>query len=83
MPVVEMVEEVLMDMEEGQGPKDKDQARLMIRCIELENFKSYAGIKRIGPFHKVRSCCCFRFVPSFRWKVAGEAMHEEHILRVV
>lgn len=26
--------------------------RLMIHEVELENFKSYAGIKKIGPFHK-------------------------------
>jgi len=26
--------------------------RLMITNMELENFKSYAGIKQIGPFHK-------------------------------
>lgn len=28
--------------------------RLMIREMVLENFKSYAGKQRIGPFHKVR-----------------------------
>jgi hypothetical protein len=27
--------------------------RLMIREMVLENFKSYAGIQRVGPFHKV------------------------------
>lgn len=27
-------------------------ARLMITKMELENFKSYAGVKEIGPFHK-------------------------------
>ena len=26
--------------------------RLMIQKVILENFKSYAGIKEIGPFHK-------------------------------
>lgn len=26
--------------------------RLIIHSMELENFKSYAGVKRIGPFHK-------------------------------
>lgn len=28
--------------------------RLMIREMVLENFKSYAGEQRVGPFHKVR-----------------------------
>lgn len=31
----------------GQGP------RLVIREMVLENFKSYAGAQRVGPFHKV------------------------------
>jgi hypothetical protein len=26
--------------------------RLVIREMELENFKSYAGKQRVGPFHK-------------------------------
>ena len=30
--------------------------RLVITHMELENFKSYAGVQRIGPFHKVRPC---------------------------
>jgi len=29
------------------------EARLMISKIVCENFKSYAGIKELGPFHKV------------------------------
>lgn len=29
-------------------------ARLMISKMVLKNFKSYAGIREIGPFHKVR-----------------------------
>lgn len=28
--------------------------RLVIREMILENFKSYAGAQRVGPFHKVR-----------------------------
>eukprot|EP00906_Rhabdomonas_costata_P005282 RCo007940 len=28
------------------------QARLMIMEMQLENFKSYAGVQQIGPFHK-------------------------------
>lgn len=27
--------------------------RLVIKRLELENFKSYAGVQHIGPFHKV------------------------------
>ena len=33
---------------EHNGP----ESRLMIKKMVLENFKSYAGIKEIGPFHK-------------------------------
>jgi len=33
----------------------KPSARLVIKEMVLENFKSYAGAQRIGPFHKVRT----------------------------
>ncbi len=36
------------------GVKGEEETRLMISKIVCENFKSYAGIKEIGPFHKVR-----------------------------
>eukprot|EP00929_Paragymnodinium_shiwhaense_P029191 TRINITY_DN16790_c0_g1_i1.p1 TRINITY_DN16790_c0_g1~~TRINITY_DN16790_c0_g1_i1.p1 ORF type:complete len:1458 (+),score=653.66 TRINITY_DN16790_c0_g1_i1:138-4511(+) len=35
-------------VEEQEGPRK----RLMIQKIVLENFKSYGGVKTIGPFHK-------------------------------
>lgn len=44
-PAVEMPTAVAAD--EGRPP-----ARLMITKMELTNFKSYAGTKTIGPFHK-------------------------------
>ena len=31
------------------------EERLMITNIVCENFKSYAGVKNLGPFHKVRA----------------------------
>lgn len=34
---------------EGDGP------RLVITYIVNENFKSYAGVKKLGPFHKVKN----------------------------
>lgn len=37
---------------QGRVPQ-QPPARLMITKMELENFKSYAGEKEIGPFHKV------------------------------
>ena len=40
-------------MEDTARPPVK---RLMIREMVLENFKSYAGVQRVGPFHKVRNC---------------------------
>ena len=30
--------------------------RLIITEMVLENFKSYAGEQRVGPFHKARAC---------------------------
>lgn len=34
------------------GSKGKTTTRLMITKMVLENFKSYAGVQNIGPFHK-------------------------------
>ena len=39
----------------------EQQRRLIITDMVLENFKSYAGEQRVGPFHKV-SCI---FLPHF------------------
>lgn len=48
-PAEEKAEEVPKeDVPKEEAPK----ARLMIRQIVLENFKSYGGVKVIGPFHK-------------------------------
>lgn len=35
------------------GGEEDMEPRLMISKIVCENFKSYAGIKELGPFHKV------------------------------
>ena len=37
---------------------DEFPPRLMISKIVCENFKSYAGIKELGPFHKVSHFIC-------------------------
>lgn len=34
-------------------PTSRGSPRLVIREMVLENFKSYAGAQRVGPFHKV------------------------------
>jgi structural maintenance of chromosome 4 len=34
--------------------ESRGKPRLVIREMVLENFKSYAGAQRVGPFHKVR-----------------------------
>lgn len=34
------------------APNGEKKPRLMISKMELENFKSYAGVQAIGPFHK-------------------------------
>ena len=36
----------------SENPKALFLKRMIIQYIELENFKSYSGIIRIGPFHK-------------------------------
>lgn len=50
----------LLEMEENnnnnnssiKGGHEGKKSRLMISKMELENFKSYAGVQPIGPFHK-------------------------------
>ncbi len=37
---------------EANGPRAR---RLIITEMVLENFKSYAGEQRVGPFHKVHA----------------------------
>lgn len=43
---------VLEGVEEGQKVMTTE-SRLTISKIVCENFKSYAGVKELGPFHKV------------------------------
>ena len=40
--------------EREMSEEGEKRARLVIRELELENFKSYAGVQKVGPFHKVR-----------------------------
>lgn len=35
-------------------PTGQQESRLVISKMVLENFKSYYGVKTIGPMHKVR-----------------------------
>jgi hypothetical protein len=43
-----------LDVENEIGEKEKNRdCRLIIEKIELENFKSYAGLRTIGPLHYV------------------------------
>mmetsp|Transcript_4258 Transcript_4258/g.10281 ORF Transcript_4258/g.10281 Transcript_4258/m.10281 type:complete len:176 (-) Transcript_4258:2037-2564(-) len=45
--------DVDVDMADNNGQEvEEPPPRLMITKMVLENFKSYAGIKEIGPFHK-------------------------------
>jgi hypothetical protein len=37
-----------------------NNTRLIITHLELENFKSYGGVRKIGPFHKV----CITEIPK-------------------
>lgn len=38
---------------EGPTEGSPEKPRLMISKIVCTNFKSYAGVKELGPFHKV------------------------------
>jgi hypothetical protein len=49
---MQKLESLNVDKEIGEREKNRD-IRLIIEKIELENFKSYAGLKRIGPLHHV------------------------------
>jgi len=42
-------------MAEHMEASEAPQRRLIITEMVLENFKSYAGEQRVGPFHKVRA----------------------------
>lgn len=46
---------------EATNEEPKKQARLFITEMIMENFKSYAGVQHVGPFHKVR---CGRLISS-------------------
>ena len=53
---VEDREEIVESPREGEPSPESTsgpQTRLIIERLELHNFKSYAGTKVIGPFHKV------------------------------
>ena len=40
-------------VQHGEGTEASTESRLTISKIVCENFKSYAGVKELGPFHKV------------------------------
>lgn len=50
--IMQKLESLNVDREVGEREKNRE-TRLIIEKIELENFKSYAGVKRIGPLHHV------------------------------
>lgn len=50
--IMKKLESLNVDKEIGEKENNRD-VRLIIEKIELENFKSYAGLKRIGPLHYV------------------------------
>ena len=50
--IMQKLESHNVDKEIGEKEKNRD-TRLVIETIELENFKSYAGVKKIGPLHHV------------------------------
>ena len=50
--IIKYLESINVDKEIGENEKNKD-TRIVIEKIELENFKSWAGLKRIYPLHYV------------------------------
>lgn len=50
--IMKKIEELNVDKEIGEKEKQRE-TRIIIDKIELENFKSYAGLKEIGPLHTV------------------------------
>ena len=52
--IMQKLESLNVDKEIGEKEKNRE-TRIIIDKIELENFKSYAGVRSIGPLHHVRS----------------------------
>ena len=52
-PSNEQAKETEDKMDTETTAAETNPARLMITKIVNENFKSYAGIQELGPFHKV------------------------------
>ena len=52
--IIKYLESINVDKEIGEKEKNKD-TRIVIEKIELENFKSWAGVKRIYPLHNVNN----------------------------
>lgn len=51
-----------MSSPQATGDGGKAPPRLMITKMVLENFKSYAGIQEVGPFHKVQIISKYSFL---------------------
>jgi len=51
--IMQKLESLNVDKEIGEKEKNRE-TRIIIEKIELENFKSYAGVKKIGPLHHVK-----------------------------
>lgn len=52
-PIAKTPEKSQFQNEDSLGKATEGLRRIIIQDMVLENFKSYAGIQRIGPFHKV------------------------------
>ncbi len=47
------VKEPISKASSRSAPEDTNSERLIITRMVLENFKSWGGVKEVGPFHKV------------------------------
>jgi hypothetical protein len=71
--ILSKLESLNVEKEIGEKEKNRDM-RLIIERIELENFKSYAGVRKIGPLHHVIILIIFRV--SMQWSVQMEAANQ-------
>ena len=77
----------LEEVKEHQEPSDASRprtARLVIKKMVLENFKSYAGKREIGPFHKVQSAIPRQMPRSPAiWRTVGRPANRSTKARVL
>jgi len=62
--IIKNLESIDVEKEIGEKEKIKD-TRIVIEKIELENFKSWAGLKKIYPLHNVNNLFLLNKISNF------------------